>query len=207
MRRFAIAAIVAAALAACSGGTHAIVPPAPQQPAKRTVLARLVINVPPRGHVRGRHSHYISPSTASLAYALDGVPQTPVAISTSNPDCTVNGPIGYLQCSVNLSVQPGQHTFSFTTKDSGGQVLSSNTHVVSTVKVGTANKIPVTLGGVAARSCFFACGSWGHRVRGRRLRAIYGKSALQFSIVPRDIDGNAILGSRRAAARRCVCTG
>ena len=194
MRRFTVAAIVAAALVDCSGGTNGIVTPAPQQPVKRTVLARLVITVPPRSHVRGRHSRYISPSTATLAYTLDGVTQTPVAISTSNPDCTVNGPIGYLQCSVNLSVQPGQHTFSFTTKDSGGQVLSSNTHVVSTVKVGTANKILVTLGGVAASFAVFPPAVPQVAASAGGGFAIYGKKPLQFSIVPLDIDGNAILG-------------
>jgi DNA-binding beta-propeller fold protein YncE len=194
VRRFAIAALVAVALDACSGAGSTFVPSAPQHPSKRTVLAHLVIEVPPRRHVRERHAHYISPSTATLAYSIDGVTETPVSISTSNPNCAVNGPIGYLQCSVNLSLLPGGHVLSFTTKDAGGNVLSSNTQVASIVKVGTANTISVTLGGVAASFAVFPPVAPQVAVLAGGGFAIYGKKPLTFSIVPRDIDGNAILG-------------
>jgi hypothetical protein len=192
VRGSASAAIVAVALAACSGSSGGIVPQAHQAP-QRTVLARLTIKVPHRirAHRRGR---FVSPATASLAYSIDGVAQTPVAISPSSPNCTVSGPIGYLRCSVNLAIVPGNHTFSFTAKDANAQVLSANTSVTFDVVAGTANTIPVTLGGVATSFWVYppvvpqvVAGS------GRGF-AIYGKNALKFSIVPVDADGNAILG-------------
>jgi DNA-binding beta-propeller fold protein YncE len=192
MRRFAIAALFAAGMAACSGGVSPMLPPSRQAP-NHNVLARLTINVPhrTRAHRRGR---YVSPATASLAYTVDGVTQTPVTISPSSPNCKVNGPISYLRCSVNLSIKPGNHTFSFTTKDAQANVLSANTHITFKVVAGASNTIPVTLGGVASSFSVYppavpqvvAASGGGY--------TIYGKNALQFSIVPVDADGNAILG-------------
>jgi DNA-binding beta-propeller fold protein YncE len=193
MRNRAIAVLVAAALAACSGGGSSTLPSAPQAQ-NRKVLARLTIKVPHPSRAHRRRGRYISPATASLAYSIDGAVQTPVAISPSSPNCTVNNAISYLQCSVNLEVAPGNHTFSFTTKDAGGKVLSANTNVTSTVVAGAANTIAVSLGGVASSLALYppvvpqvvAASGGGYR--------IYGRNALPFSIVPKDADGNAIVG-------------
>jgi DNA-binding beta-propeller fold protein YncE len=192
MRRLTIAVFLTA-LTACSGGPSSTVPLAPQA-ANHKVLARLTIEVPHRTRAHHRAGRYVSPATASLAYSVDGVTQTPVAISPGSPNCTVNGPISYLQCSVNLAIAPGNHLFSFTTKDANGNVLSANTHVTFTVVAGAVNTIPVTLGGVASSFAVYppvapqvVAGSGGGFT-------VYGKNALQFSIVPVDADGNAILG-------------
>ncbi|HTA39734.1 MAG TPA: SMP-30/gluconolactonase/LRE family protein [Candidatus Acidoferrales bacterium] len=192
MRRFGIAALLAAGIAGCSGGGSPMLPASRQAPSG-TVLARLTIKVPHRTRAH-RRGHYVSPATASLAYAVDGVTQTPVTISPSSPNCKVNGPISYLQCSVNLSIKPGNHTFAFTTKDAAANVLSANTHVTFNVVAGSSNTIPVTLGGVASSLAVYppavpqvVVGSGGGFT-------VYGKNALQFSIVPLDADGNAILG-------------
>jgi DNA-binding beta-propeller fold protein YncE len=182
-----------AGVAACSGGTN-VAPTVAPQPAARTTLARLVISVPPRKHARGRHAHYISPATASLAYTVDGVAKTPVSISTSNPNCQVAAPIGYLKCAVNVAVAPGRHTFSFTTLDADGKTLSANTQVVSTIAAGAANTIAVTLGGIATSFAAYPPNvPQVTSVEGGGF-AVYGKKPLQFSIVPLDADHNAILG-------------
>jgi DNA-binding beta-propeller fold protein YncE len=191
--RVFLGTLLIAGTAACSGGTP-VAPTIGTQPATRSALARLVISVPPRKHARGRHGRYISPATASLAYAIDGVTQTPVAISAASPNCQVAAPIGYLRCSVNVAAAPGQHTFSFTTLDAGGKTLSANTQVASTIVAGAANTIAVTLGGIATSFAIYPPNlPQVTSVEGGGF-AVYGKKSLQFSIVPLDADRNAILG-------------
>jgi DNA-binding beta-propeller fold protein YncE len=193
MMRRATIVVLLAALTACSGGASSTLPPSPQAP-NRAVLARLTIKVPHASRSRHRREHYVSPATASLAYSVDGVAKTPVAISASSPNCKVNGPISYLQCSVNISIAPGTHVFSFTAKDASGRALSANTSISFNVVAGAANVIPVTLGGIATSFGVYpptvlqvvATSGGGY--------TIYGKNALAFSIVPVDADGNAILG-------------
>jgi DNA-binding beta-propeller fold protein YncE len=190
--RIVLGALLVAGLVACTGGSN--VSPAVATHAARTTLARLVIKVPPRKHARGRHARYISPATASLAYSIDGATQTPISISTSNPNCQVSGAIGYLMCAVNITVAPGRRTFSFTTLDANGKTLSANTQVVATIVAGAANQLAVTLGGVAASFAVYPPNVPQVTTLEAGGFAIYGKKALPFSIVPLDADGNAILG-------------
>jgi hypothetical protein len=189
--RFVFAVMLAAGIAGCSG-TGSVSPVVHPQSA-RTALARLVIKVPHK-HARGHRARYVSPATASLAYSVDGVAQTAVAIAVSDPNCRVGEPISYLTCTVTLSLPPGPHTFSFTTLDASANVLSANTHVVTTIVAGAANTIPVTLGGVAASFALYPPNVPQVSALGEGGFAVYGKKALSFSIVPLDADGNAILG-------------
>jgi DNA-binding beta-propeller fold protein YncE len=184
---------LAAALAACSGGGSGLSPTVPQR-ASRTALARIVITVPPRKHARKHRQRYVSPATASLAFSVDGVAQTPVSVAPNSSSCQVTGPIGYLKCGVNIAVPPGRHTFAFSTLDANGSVLSANTQVVSTIVAGAANQIAVTLGGIAASFALYPPNvPQVTSVAGGGF-AVYGTKPLQFSIVPLDADRNAILG-------------
>jgi hypothetical protein len=183
-------------LAACSQGGSSAVPAtattlaASQQ--RHTVHAKLVIKVP-RERKRHRRGHYVSPATASLAYSIDGAAQTPVIVATSNPNCSVAGQT-YLQCAIPFTVAPGAHTFAFTARDSNGAALSANTNYPFTVKVGTANILAVTLGGVAASLAVLPANTLavsGSQYGGFR---VVGNAPQKFDIVPMDIDGNIIVG-------------
>jgi hypothetical protein len=181
-------------LAACSQTGNPVVPgtpgAAPQH--RSSVRAHLVINVP-REPKRHRRARYVSPATASLAYSIDGIVQTPVPVATSNPNCTVAGQT-YLQCSIAFRVAPGPHTFSFTAKDSNGVPLSANTNFPFTVRTGVANALAVTLGGIAASLAVLPANSLavsGSQYGGFR---IVGNAPQKIDIVPMDVDGNIMVG-------------
>jgi hypothetical protein len=181
-------------LAACSQGGGAVVPGGPSVVEQHHygVTAKLVIKVPRKSkhHHRAR---YVSPATASLAYSVDGVPQTPVPISTSNPSCSVAGQ-SYLQCSIDFQVAPGQHTFSFTADDASGAPLSANTNYPFDVKVSVANVLAVTLGGIAASIAVVPANQFavsGSQYAGLR---IVGNAPQKISLVPMDADGNVMVG-------------
>ncbi|MBV8488962.1 MAG: hypothetical protein JO199_00430 [Candidatus Eremiobacteraeota bacterium] len=194
-RMLSLALLVA--LAACSQAGGSNVPAAPGQPlARRAAHARLTIHVPRCRHrrCRGRREHFISPATALLAYSIDATPQTGVAISPSNPACTVVGTISYLTCTISFAVAPGQHVFSFTAEDANGAPLSADTDVPVTVKTGQANPIAVTLGGIAASLAIAPVG--GASVRGDQFHGftVYGDEPQRFSAVALDADENFIVG-------------
>lgn len=181
-------------LAACSQGSSNVVP-VTQQPAHRHVNAQLVIKVPPcsRRHCHAeRRGHYVSPSTASLAYSIDGTVQTPVTISAGSSNCVSEGL--FLTCTINLVLAPGSHTFSFTAKDVNGNTLSANTDVVSKIVAGAANRIAVTLGGIA--TSFLVSPPTGPNVTGNQYLGftVYGNSPLKFTIVALDADNDYIVG-------------
>lgn len=161
----------------------------------RAALAKLVIKVPKRHHHRRRPA-YVSPATASLEYIVDGAAPRIVEIATSNPNCTVDGAIGYMTCAITMSLAPGTHSFSFTTFDglnATGNVLSANTTVSYDVRAGAANEVPVTLGGIAASLAIVTTSraASGSQASGF---SIYGSTPVRFSIVPVDADGDFILG-------------
>jgi hypothetical protein len=181
-------------LTACAQSANPVVPGPPDAAPQRrhSVRAHLVIKVPrePKRHHRAR---YVSPATASLAYSIDAVPQTPVVVATSNPNCTVAGQT-YLQCAITFNVAPGGHTFSFTAKDANGVALSANTNYPFTVKLGVANMLAVTLGGLAASLAVLPANSLA--VSGSQYSGfnVVGNSPQKFDIVPMDIDGNIMVG-------------
>jgi NHL repeat-containing protein len=161
----------------------------------RKVRAKLIVKVPHyRHHRRGLHHRYVSPATASLQYQVDSGAIQTVAISTSNPNCTVIGPISYLQCNIDMTLSPGQHTFAFSTFDANGNLLSANTSVSYTVRIGAANQIPVILGGIAASLSVTPIDP---AVSGSQNAGytFYGSAPEKFSIVPVDADDNFIVGA------------
>jgi DNA-binding beta-propeller fold protein YncE len=177
---------------ACSGpGTSSTLVPSNAASARhRHGKARVVLRIKvPRERHRHRRSHYVSPATASLAYTVNGGAAQTVTISASNPNCAVVGGASYLECTVDVSAPPGTDSFSFTTYDADGQTLSANTNVSYEVRTGSANQIPVVLGGVAAKLAILSpSGSQGSGF------TIYGGAAAKFNIVPLDADDDYIIG-------------
>jgi hypothetical protein len=140
-----------------------------------------------------RRPKYISSATAQLAYTVDGTVETPVALSTSNPDCT-GSPVS---CTVPFPIAPGAHTFSFTLEDSNSNALSGSTNVSYTITAGSANTLTLTLGGIVASIVVQSQSGNGTRVTGNVSNGfqIFGNSAVQFAVVEEDADGNTIVGA------------
>jgi hypothetical protein len=195
--RAAAVATAAIAVAACSSGVHSALPASPVPlGSKHSATLKLSIKVPSRkrAHRKGRKPDYVSPATASLSYTVDGGSPVVVAISTSNPDCTVQGAISYLQCDVQFGIAPGSHQFSFSTYDAQSRLLSANTSVTYVVQAGTANQIPVTLGGVATSLAIvfpIAAQLTGTPFSGLTL---YGPNPIAVNVLPADADGAYIIG-------------
>jgi hypothetical protein len=192
--------VFASILGACTGGGSPAMLPQPKADSamRRKVAAKLVIRVPHphKKHRRGKRPLYVSPATAYLTYEIDrnSNTYTQVDISTSNPACSVVGPISYLQCTVNMALAPGQHTFTFSTYDEYNQLLSANTAVSYDVKVSQANQVPVILGGVAASIAVIAPND--PTVEGSQAGgySIYDTGASSWQFVTQDVDGNFIIG-------------
>jgi hypothetical protein len=183
--------IAAAALAGCGGGGSMTPHTNGGTSAGTLAQGTLRIVVPEKTTNGKRRPAYISPSTTQLAWSLDGAPQTPVALTTSNPNCTSG--TGGLSCVVNFYVAPGAHTFSFALKDANGTTLSANTNVSATLSAGTSNNIDVTLGGVAYS---FSVASTSTNIAGAGInRNVYGVAPVTLTINALDADGNTIVGS------------
>jgi hypothetical protein len=140
-----------------------------------------------------RRPKYISSSTAQLAYSVDGNVQTPIGLTTANPDCS-GSPVS---CTVPFQIAPGAHTFSFTLQDSSGTPLSGATNVSYTITAGSANTLNLTLGGIVASIQVQSQTANSNRVTGSSSNGyqIYGNSSVQFAIVLEDADGNTIVGA------------
>jgi hypothetical protein len=185
--------IAAAALAGCGGGGASLIPHSSGSATSAGALANATLHivVPEKTTNGKRRPAYISPSTTQLAWYLDSVQQTPVALTTSNPECTSGG--SGLSCVVGFNVAPGAHTFSFALEDSNGTTLSANTDVSATLTAGSANTINVTLGGVAYS---FSVTSASTNIAGSGLnRNVFGVAPVSLTINALDADGNTIVGA------------
>jgi len=154
---------------------------------------RIVIPAAGTTQSERRRPKYISSSTGQLAYTVDGTVETPIVLTTANPDCT-GSPVA---CTVPFQIAPGAHTFSFTLEDSNGSPLSGATNVSYTVVAGTANTLSITLGGIAASVSVQSQTANANRMTGSASNGfqIYGNASVQFAVVLEDADGNAIVGN------------
>jgi DNA-binding beta-propeller fold protein YncE len=218
MKRYAIfgAIAVAAVLIACSGGNGSppVLPGA--QTAQSEFLASsarrhkgkasITIRIPreKKKHRHGRDPQYISPATKSLSISVDGQPAVVTNLTASSPNCTIVGPISYLQCTVSFTVLAGHHTFSLITFDAvggGGAKLSANTNVPFTVVSGSNTPLAVTLGGIATSIAVLPPNV--PQIAGSLHTGFkyYGHLTAPFTILPVDADGYYIMGPGAPAVK------
>jgi hypothetical protein len=159
-RRFAFAAVLVLALAAC-GGTNSGPPPfvptaAPTAtPAPQTATVSFLVVVPAAQPVTRRRRNVVVPSSAtSVTFTLDSVngtaytgTPTTETLSSSNSACeSVNG---QLSCSFNLPSPVGALIYTITVYD-GTTVLGEGNVAVTTTNGSTVNA-PFTLTGTVAK--------------------------------------------------------
>lgn len=204
VRALLFAGIVCAVAAGCGSGgggssiASAILPHATTTAGTgttATAILRIVIPTPGPtllSTVR-RRPQYISASTSQLAYSIDSTSQTPVSLSTSNPECSGSP----LACTVPFNVAPGTHTFTFILEDSGGSPLSAASNISYTLTAGQTNTLSITLGGVPAQIVMQTVSGNGSRVTGSQSNGftVYGNAAVQFTVDVTDADGNIMVGS------------
>lgn len=151
MRSLAVAA--APVLNQCGGGGHAAAPalPAPAvnvTPAVQTGEAEVTftIAVPTRtGSSATRRPSYVSPSTKSMAVAVNGGSMTSINLTPYTVSCSN----AYCLASVAVSAPVGTDTFTIALYDAvngSGNVLARQS--LSTSVVNGTNTIPLTLSGV-----------------------------------------------------------
>ncbi|MBV8490847.1 MAG: hypothetical protein JO199_10000, partial [Candidatus Eremiobacteraeota bacterium] len=197
--RMLAATVLLALTAACSQNasqlpaTPIAYAAAPARAALRPAHLTLRIKVPRKHRSR---AHFVSPSTASLTYSIDGGTASSVNLSVSNPGCVVNGPIYYLICTVSTALPPGPHTLAVSTTDApngGGNVLSSTQEPIDFAP-GTNNGVYFTLGGIAKSIDVLpvhAANVVAHTSTGY---SVYGSTPFEVTIVAVDADGNHIIG-------------
>jgi DNA-binding beta-propeller fold protein YncE len=201
-RKLSLAILVTAAACSPAAGTTVVPGGGTASPllSPGTAPVTLVVTIPPKAKSAILHPRYVSPSTASIDYSIDGDKATVVKLSSTNPLCKYTA-TGSLQCSISMAAKVGKVTFSFTTYDAHGKALSANTNVVATVSAKKKNVLAVVLGGLAS-SFEFSTTNLSTQVFGTPASGftIYGKTPVNFSIVPLDSDGNVIVGPGAPAA-------
>jgi hypothetical protein len=195
------AVALAAGLGGCGGGgTSAVSTPQVQSgaPTGGNTSAEFVIVIPLAATASARsirRPQYISPATQSLviAPAVGGVAPTTVNLAPNLPNCSQ--PAGKpLTCTGSIAAIPGSSTYTLSTYDGlngTGNLLSVAT-IVANIKVGIANVVPVTLGGVV-NSVSIALRNSGPFYIGSSVSEPLVVNAL-------DSDGNTIIGSANYSA-------
>ncbi len=208
----AYVAVVAIALFAGCGGTHAATPPtapgASAAPAKTaTATLRVVIPKTTAASATKRAPKYISPATQSIAVAFTpaggGAPLTfnQNLTTAANPNCTASL-TSSLICQVTFALSAGSYTAAFTTYDgllSGttptGNVLSANQIMPVTLVLGQANAINVTLNGVPTSAVVLPQMSPRLTVTGTNAFTLTSCFPSQtVTVLGLDADGNVIVG-------------
>jgi streptogramin lyase len=154
-------------LCACGGGgSSSFVPSATPTPAGTNApsspdTVSFVINVPAASTSTAKRSSYVSPSTGSIAFALESVNGTPsstaptiAAISATAAGCRA-AQSGY-SCTISVAAPAGNDVFSITTYQSAngtGTVLASTT-LAATVSASSSPNITLSLGGIPAAVSF-----------------------------------------------------
>jgi hypothetical protein len=207
--RFLIGAtglLLAAALAGCGGGGHAVpaagsaVVPA----ANGRGSASFTITVPSATSTATlRRAAYISSSTTAVRIDVEsggsevaGFPVT-VPVTPGSPNCTttVNG----TTCAITVSVLPGTYTATVTALDVHGNPISTAVAVPVDVAPGTVTNVPLTLNGVVATLNVTPTVSGGAPtyVSGSAAAGfgLIGQGPRSFTIAAADANGNTIVGA------------
>jgi streptogramin lyase/predicted small lipoprotein YifL len=153
----AVVVIAIATLAACGGGGGHAVPPAAFAPAASatqsaksaagSVTLRITIPGTTTAAQLRRAPAYVSPSTQSMAVAVNGGSPTNINLTTGSPNCVS---ASTLTCSATIAAPVGNDTFVVTLYDATGgtgHALATKT-LAQTVTANTVNTIPLVLNGV-----------------------------------------------------------
>jgi hypothetical protein len=95
---------------------------------------------------------YVSQNTQSAAVAIDSGTPVIANLAASSSACTPVSGVGRT-CAVNVTAQPGTHTFGVTlyaSTNGTGAALSQNT-ISAKITAGTANVVSITLDGIVAQ--------------------------------------------------------
>jgi YVTN family beta-propeller protein len=150
-------------VAACSGGGGSSISTSPIRPQSRSPVftaqstkaakgnVTFTIGIKPRTQAGRITPQYVSPSSQSLQILTDGA--KPVVVNFEpGADCSPNpaAPGAYI-CIASFNVLPGDHVFTVTTYDlfgAKGNVLSTNSTGVVSVKPTGTTSVPIVLEGV-----------------------------------------------------------
>jgi hypothetical protein len=199
--------LLAAGLAACSGGaSHAVPPASSSAPAGPTsTTTNLKITIPPAGSAGSAHARtpaYVSASTQSIT--IDITPHlssTPVTgfpitenLTSTSPGCTStqSGTV----CIMALTLTPGAYDATLTTFDGPngtGNQLSAAQDLPFTVVLNQANTIPLVLGGIAVSMRLV--GGTGVTAGHLSVFTLAGNASGALDVYGVDADGNTIVGA------------
>jgi|GEM_PF-1168254 len=196
----------------CSGGGHAVPPPAPAATVRSaSSSARFTITLPAKTASAGtarKSPAYISASTQSLAITLTANDQGFAAFATSavyvnltpsDPACSGTP----LTCTVTAPAFPGNNTFSIVTYDAPqvtneanivGNALSQNVLSVN-IPAGSVGNVPLALDGITTTFLTAPAGAVGGLSGSSAGLTLTGTAAQLVNIEPVDAQGNVIVGS------------
>lgn len=146
--RTSISTALCIMLAACGGGGHAGLPPVGHTRPSSGATAALSIVIPhPSAASSQLRPAYVSPSSATLAVAVNGGTPATYGLTASSPGCSVVQ--GNTQCVLQVPAPAGDDSLTLTIEDGVGNVLSKNI-VNAKLASGVATPVNVTLAGIPA---------------------------------------------------------
>ncbi|MDB5029244.1 MAG: repeat containing protein [Candidatus Eremiobacteraeota bacterium] len=199
---FVLSSLTIAGCGRAGGGTAAL----SAASAGRLAETAFQIRVPSKkSSSAGRAPAYVSPATQSIEITATPSAGAPVSVhqdlTPASGNCRASNPVGYLDCTIVLSLAPGSYTADFATYDAtggasgGGNLLAQTKGYPFTVAPGVANTVSATLGGIPASVLITPAPNQIH-VTGAQTGgyAIIGARPQRFLIFALDADQNAIIG-------------
>jgi hypothetical protein len=144
---------------------------------------------------KNRHPQFVSPSTQSITFAVDGGTSVTQNLSASATNCAAAN--GGVRCRVPLAnIAAGAHKLALTAwsgTNGTGSALGANTSIAFTVVANQANTVSGVIGGIAtAINIVPTSGATGTMTQGFTLNESTTPSA--FVANPVDASGNTIVG-------------
>jgi len=198
----ASALVLIACIAGCSGGGTS----ARMNASAESQLA-ILIKVPIKLAASSvkRTPRYVSYATKSIQINVDpgtaAERRTSFDLTPTSGTCTPSGVLGYLTCSLSLTVTPGTHALDAIMYDQtggtvgGGAKLSASYAYPFTITAGAANTISFSLGGIPS-TISIAPANPGEVTYSAALgfRFVTTTSTQRFFVYALDADQNAIVG-------------
>jgi hypothetical protein len=206
-------------LTACGGGSGSMTGPSqpiPAAPSEALTPLTLRIDRPASATNAVKRAQYVSPATQSLVYVITDPSGNAVTggsgyvnLTTASNYCSSAGALQPLTCSVSLPIaiaQTGTYTFNVATYDAQQSAsctpagtpacsgtLLSRASIGSTLTVGAANSVSLTLAGVPASIRIFPASNL--TMTSGTTFSIAGAGAHPFLAQALDADGNVIVGT------------